>query len=158
MLNIRPARKSEKREIISLIHAVGINPFGLNWKRFVVAVDETDQMMGCAQLKPHQGAVWELASLAVKSEFRGQGTARAIITHLISISENDLYLTCRSGLVPFYKKFDFNIVVTFDSMPGYFRWVAYLSVWIKKINSSFEGITIMHHKKQIKKPINILKP
>ena len=40
MIRIRPARETEAAQIRDLIHLVGINPIGLDWKRFVVAVND----------------------------------------------------------------------------------------------------------------------
>ncbi len=50
---------------------------GLDWKRFVVAVNDQDEMIGCGQLKPHGQDVLELASIAVYPEHQGKGVARA---------------------------------------------------------------------------------
>jgi hypothetical protein len=44
---LRPATRADAGVIRSLIHTVGINPIGLNWRRFILAVDERDVMLGC---------------------------------------------------------------------------------------------------------------
>ena len=76
--SLRSARETESAQIRDLIHLVGINPMGLDWKRFIVAVNERDEMIGCVQLKPHGQEVLELASLAIYPDYRGQGIARAL--------------------------------------------------------------------------------
>ena len=63
--SLRPARETESAQIKALNHLVGINPMDLDWKRFVVAVNDRDEMIGCGQLKPHGKDILELASLAV---------------------------------------------------------------------------------------------
>ena len=83
MTTIRPARETEAAQIRDLIHSAGINPTGLDWKRFVVAVDERDAMIGCGQLKPHGGGIVELASIAVVTSWRRRGIASAIVQRLI---------------------------------------------------------------------------
>ena len=80
---LRPARESESRQIKDLIYLVGINPMGLDWKRFIVAVNDRDEMIACGQLKPHGEEILELASIAVYPEYQGKGTARAVIEHLL---------------------------------------------------------------------------
>jgi GNAT superfamily N-acetyltransferase len=95
MTTIRPARELEAGQIRDLIYLVGINPMGLDWKRFVVAVNELDEMIGCGQLKPHGQEILELASIAVYPEHQGKGVARAIIEHLLKDSPRPLYLMCQ---------------------------------------------------------------
>ena len=120
MTTIRSARESESHQITDLIHLVGINPMGLDWKRFVVAVNERDEMIGCGQLKPHGTDILELASIAVYPEHQGGGVARAIIEHLLKDSPRPLYLMCESSLGPFYEKFDFR-GIAYEEMPRYFQ-------------------------------------
>ena len=58
MITVRTARETEAAQIRDLIHLVSINPMGLDWKRFVVAVDDRDEMVGCGQLKPTGKMFW----------------------------------------------------------------------------------------------------
>ncbi len=120
MTTIRRARETDAAPIRDLIHLVGINPLDLDWKRFVVAVNKRDEMIGCGQLKPHGRGVLELASIAVYPEHQGKGIARAIIEHLLNESPRPLYLMCQSALGPFYEKFGFHEIDS-SEMPPYFR-------------------------------------
>ncbi len=119
-VTLRPATAGDFRAIRRLIHQVQINPTGLDWRRFVVAVDGNGLMRGCGQLKPHGSHVIELASIAVEPSFRHQGVAGAIIQHLISAAPRPLYLTCRSGLEPFYARWGFRALEV-SEMPPYYR-------------------------------------
>jgi N-acetylglutamate synthase-like GNAT family acetyltransferase len=123
---LRPARETEFHIIKELIHLTGINPMGLDWKRFVVAVNDQDQVLGVGQLKPHGSDVIELASIAVYPKYRGQGIARAIIEHLLKDSPRPLYLTCISTLEPLYQKFGFR-TISHDEMPRYFQRISKLA-------------------------------
>jgi len=123
---LRPARESEFRAIKDLIHLVGINPTGLDWRRFIVAANENDEMIGCGQLKPHGQEVLELASLAVYPEHQGKGIARAVIEYLLKESPRPLYLMCQSSLGPLYEKFGFR-PVAYDEMPRYFQRISKLA-------------------------------
>jgi len=120
MFELRPARKEDAAAIRRLIHLVGINPTGLDWRRFVLAVDQHDRLAGCAQVKPHGDGTRELASLAVQPAYRGQGVARRLIEYLLAHHPPPLYLTCRSRLQPFYEKFGFRVVSPQELTP-YFR-------------------------------------
>lgn len=126
MTVIRPARETEAAQIRDLIHLVGINPMGLDWKRFVVAVNDQDEMIGCGQIKPHGQGVLELASIAVYPEHQGKGIARAIIEHLLKDSPRPVYLMCESSLGALYEKFGFR-GISYEEMPRYFQRISKLA-------------------------------
>ena len=117
---LRPALESDSRQIKDLIHLVGINPMGLDWKRFIVAVDARDRVIGTGQLKPHGSEILELASIAVSPDRRGEGIARAIIEQLLKDGPRPLYLTCISTMGPMYEKFGF-ISLSYAEMPKFFQ-------------------------------------
>jgi N-acetylglutamate synthase-like GNAT family acetyltransferase len=116
---IRHALESESTQIDGLIHLVGINPSGLDWKRFIVAVNEAGQVIACGQIKPHGGDIRELASIAVDPKFRGLGLARAVIEMLLSENQGMMYLMCLSHNGPMYEKFGFQVIES-KQMPSYF--------------------------------------
>jgi amino-acid N-acetyltransferase len=120
---LRPATAQDAASIRSLIHRVHINPWNLDWRRFLVAVNETGRLIGCGQLKPHGRGIVELASIAVEPQYRDQGIARRIIDALIARAPRPLYLTCRSSLGPLYAKWGFRELAAAE-MPGYFRRLA----------------------------------
>jgi N-acetylglutamate synthase-like GNAT family acetyltransferase len=122
---LRAAREEDSDAIHDLVHSAGINPLGLDWKRFVVAVDAQDQIIAIGQIKPHGRNIHELASIAVAPDNQGQGIARAIIEHLLKESPRPLYLTCRSRLEPLYEKFGFH-AISYDEMPRYYQRISKL--------------------------------
>ena len=125
---LRPARETDAGAIKELIHSVGINPMDLDWRRFIVAVDSHDKILATGQIKPHgaKGDIHELASIAVLSEYRGQGLARAIIEHLLKDSPRPLYLSCISSLESLYEKFGF-VSISYEEMPRYFQRISKLA-------------------------------
>jgi N-acetylglutamate synthase-like GNAT family acetyltransferase len=141
---LRPARETDDDTIKSLIHLVGINPMGLDWRRFIVAVDAQDQIIATGQIKPHgaKGDIHELASIAVVPEYRGQGLARAIMEHLLRESPRPLYLTCVSSLEPFYQKFGF-YSIEYDDMPRYFQRLTKLAGLVYLLASRDEKLLVM---------------
>jgi N-acetylglutamate synthase-like GNAT family acetyltransferase len=117
---LRPATEADFPEIKALIRQVRINPTGLDWRRFTVAVNGFGQMIASAQLKPIPGGLTELASLAVRPAYRHQGVARALIEHLLAEAPRPVYLTCRSGLGKLYEKFGFRVLEAKET-PLYYR-------------------------------------
>jgi len=118
---VRPATRQEFPKIRSLIHAVSINPTGLDWKHFLVAVSPDNTLLGCGQIKPHCDGSRELASIAVQENARGQGVARAVIQELLAReTTRPLYLMCRARLESLYVKFGYRKIGQ-DEMPVYFQ-------------------------------------
>ena len=139
---LRPAHETESRALKDLIHYVGINPMGLDWKRFVVAVDSQDQIIGIGQLKPHGKEILELASIAVYPEFQGQGIARAIIEYLLKESPRPLYLMCESKNGGLYEKFGFR-EIPYGEMPRYFQRISKLAGLANTLARHEERLLVM---------------
>jgi N-acetylglutamate synthase-like GNAT family acetyltransferase len=128
--HLRSAIHADQPTINALIRASHINPIGLKWPQFVLAVTADNTLIGCGQVKPHRDGSRELASIAVIPEWRNQGIAAAIIKHLLDIHAPPLWLTCESRLNPFYQKFGFTEIQTAAHMPLYFRRIFRFSQWL----------------------------
>lgn len=139
---LRPARESESSQIKDLIHLVGINPMDLNWKRFVVAVNDRDEMIGCGQIKPHGAEILEMASIAIYPEHQGKGVASAIIVHLLANNPRPMYLMCESSRGSLYEKFGFR-VIAYDEMPRYFQRISKLAGLVTTLARREEHLLVM---------------
>jgi N-acetylglutamate synthase-like GNAT family acetyltransferase len=142
LFTLQQASQADFPSIRNLIHEVGINPTGLDWRRFLVARDAKGNVIGCGQVKPHRDGSSELASIAVKPGWRGQGIARAIIQELIAFHPGALYLTCRASLVSFYMKFGFRVIEK-DEMPNYFQRVKGLVDFLDRVGLVGEELLVM---------------
>jgi amino-acid N-acetyltransferase len=145
---LRPATAADSPPIRSLVWQAKINPSGLKWPRFVVAVTpaqngKPEQVIACGQVKPHVDGTRELASLVVAPAWRGQGIARAIIEHLLSVHPGEMYLMCLSSLAPFYEKFGFAIKAD-EALPAYFQRVKRSSRFIGFLMPAGEFLVVMH--------------
>jgi N-acetylglutamate synthase-like GNAT family acetyltransferase len=145
---LRPARPGDDSAIHVLIHAVGINPTGLDWRRFIVAVLPDGRIIACGQVKPHRDGSHELASIAVVLEWRGRGAARTIIERLIAEHPGQLHLTCRASLGSFYERFGF-VVADETHLPAYFRRLGFLARLIRGLGIVDEGLLIMERSSSI---------
>jgi N-acetylglutamate synthase-like GNAT family acetyltransferase len=139
---LQPATQEDFPAIRALIRSAQINPTGLDWHRFWVAKLENGSVIGCGQIKPHDDGTQELASIAVVSEFRSQGVASAIIRQLLDIHPGRLYLTCRSGLGPFYERFGFESLSKED-LPPYFNRISRLASVIMKVGLAGDSLLVM---------------
>jgi amino-acid N-acetyltransferase len=140
--SIRPAFPEDLTAIKNLVRSARINPTGLKWPRFVVAENDSGEVIGCGQIKPHRDGSYELASLVVAENFRGQGVARSLIAHLTKNHEGILYLMCRSSLGDFYKKFGFE-PVSESEMPPYFRRISRLASLVEFLQKEGETLLVM---------------
>ncbi len=127
--SLRPATAVERFRIRRLVRGARLNPTGLRWQRFLVAVAPDGQVIGCAQIKPHADGSRELASVVVDPAWRGRGVARALIKRLLETNTPPLYLTCRAALGDFYARFGFHTVPR-EEMPRYFRRIARLAGFV----------------------------
>jgi N-acetylglutamate synthase-like GNAT family acetyltransferase len=139
---LRPATEADFAEIKALIRQVRINPMGLDWRRFTVAVNEQGGIIACGQLKPAPGGLTELASLAVLPAFRRRGIARALIEHLLAKATPPVYLTCRSRLGTMYEKFGFR-VLDGDETPPYYRRLQRLAGALMELARRNETLLVM---------------
>jgi len=140
--SLRPATEEDFPQIKALIREVHINPTGLDWHRFTVAVDGSGQMIACAQLKPVPGDLTELASLAVQVSHRHQGIARALIEHLLAVAPRPVYLTCRSALGELYAKFGFR-ALDVSELPRYYRRLNRLAALFMGLTRQNESLLVM---------------
>ena len=121
MIVVRPATAADQKTIKTIIRAVQINPMDLNWRNFVLAVDQdSGAVVGTAQIKQHGDGSHELASIATVPTYRQRGIAHQLIYHLLAEHQGTLYLTCLETMESFYEQFGFRSITPTEMTP-YFR-------------------------------------
>jgi amino-acid N-acetyltransferase len=140
--SLRPAKEQDSPAIHDLIREGQINPTALDWRRFILAVSQDGEVIGCGQIKPHQDGSQELASIAVTGAWRGRGAARAVIEALIERHAGPLYLVCQSSLGVMYEKFGFKPVEE-PEMPKYFRRLSKIAAFIVPLRKRGESLLVM---------------
>ena len=120
-LHLRPAVSSEAAVIRRMVRSAHLNPIDLNWRHFLLAVTDTEEIAGCVQIRPHRDGTRELASLVVAAPMRGRGLARRLIEAVRMGQQPPLYLMCESSLEPMYRKFGFQPLLPKEMPPHYWR-------------------------------------
>lgn len=142
---IRHAEKADQRIIRAIVRAARINPMNLDWRNFILAVGVEAEIIGCGQIKTHRDGTKELASIAVRQEWRKMGIASTIIRRLIDRAESHLWLVCRAELAAFYIKFGFTVVEDIIEMPTNFRRMRSVSRYLSNIIPQIGNFSIMTH-------------
>jgi N-acetylglutamate synthase-like GNAT family acetyltransferase len=151
-IRLRPAVRSDAAIIRRMISSERLNPFSLDWRRFILAVDENGHVAACVQVKPHGGGIREMASLVVQTEYRGQGLARRMIESVLARETGTLYLTCRASLIPFYNLFGFQSLPAAD-LPPYYQRLTRLVGFIKRIVHITENLAVMRRENENKSQV-----
>lgn len=140
---LRPATAADQALIVELVRAAHINPMDLKWPNFVLAVDQSSgQVAGLGQVKSHRDGSRELASIVTVPAYQKQGVASLVVAHLLAQRPGVLYLTCRSGLGPFYERFGFREAPEAERSP-YFRRLARLARIFLFASRSDERLLVM---------------
>jgi N-acetylglutamate synthase-like GNAT family acetyltransferase len=103
---LRAATVEDQAAIRRLIRAARLNPFGLDWERFIVA-QSGGQVVGFGQVKILGDGTPELASLAVLPQFQSSGIGSCIVWTLIDRTPGPLYLRCAGHNEGYYMRFGF---------------------------------------------------
>jgi N-acetylglutamate synthase-like GNAT family acetyltransferase len=140
--SLRPAREADFESIRRLIRQEQLNPFGLDWRRFLLAIDAREKMIGCGQIKQHRDGSYELASIATRPDWRKRGVASSVIEHLVASHPGALYLTCRAPLEMFYNRFGFRVLAPAE-MPPYFRRLKRIAMTIRRLHLVDEEMLVM---------------
>lgn len=139
---VRAALPDEAGLIKRMVRAERLNPLGLDWQRFRVAVASGGEVVGCMQVKIHQDGSHELASLVVLPGWRRRGAARSLIEDCLRRIRGELYLMCRAGLESYYHQFGF-AAIGFEQMPPYFRRISRLAGALGGLRRDREGLLVM---------------
>jgi amino-acid N-acetyltransferase len=92
VLTVRPARIADMREVEPLINRFAAQNLMLSksgdqlvrtFREFVVAVDDTERVIGCGALRVYSDTLAEIVSLAVHPSAHGTGVGRALVERLI---------------------------------------------------------------------------
>ena len=91
----------------------------VDWRNYVVAVSNKGTLIGCVQIKPKKGGIWEVTKLAVDESWRGMGVPLVGSEFVFANFPHPLWGTCISTLVPLYERLGAVEVVDPEQMPPF---------------------------------------
>ena len=110
-IGIRRATERDQQEIRALVHGERLNPTGLNWPNFMVAVIG-GRLIGAVQMRKHSDGSRELASLVVSKEHRGHGTASRLIDALLAENQGPVWMITAEPYAGAYSRWGFEQIET----------------------------------------------
>jgi N-acetylglutamate synthase-like GNAT family acetyltransferase len=110
-IGIRRATERDQPEIRALVHGERLNPTGLNWPNFMVAV-MGGRLIGAVQMRKHSDGSRELASLVVSKEHRGHGTASRLIDALLAEDQEPVWMITSEPHAAAYSRWGFEQIET----------------------------------------------
>jgi len=102
----RRAMEHDQQAIRTLIHGERLNPIGINWPNFMVAL-MGDRIVGAAQIRKHSDGSRELGSLVVAKEARGRGIASRMIDALLAEEQEPVWLVTPESMASLYRSWGF---------------------------------------------------
>jgi amino-acid N-acetyltransferase len=105
-LLIRSATADDQPTIVALVKSERLNPTGLDWRRFTVAVRD-GRLIGAVQIRHHPDGARELGSLVVFSDQRGQGVAHALIDAALATVTGPVWMITRRAHADHYAAWGF---------------------------------------------------
>jgi N-acetylglutamate synthase-like GNAT family acetyltransferase len=105
-LLIRSATERDQQAIRALVHSERLNPTGINWPNFLVAVTG-GRIIGAVQMRKHSDGSRELGSLVVTKEARGRGIASRLIGVLLAEELEPVWMITAEPYAGAYSRWGF---------------------------------------------------
>ena len=115
MIVTRPAAADDQAVIRRMILAARLDPTTLNWRNFLLAVDDASgAIVGCAQIKRYRDCD-EFGSLVVLPGQRGQGIGARLLRELVERERGPVHLVCVERMAAYYERFGFRRITIAES-------------------------------------------
>ncbi|CAN7708757.1 GNAT family N-acetyltransferase [Mesorhizobium sp. LjNodule214] len=108
---VRRATERDQQAIRALVRSERLNPNGLNWPNFLVALTG-GSIIGAVQMRKHTDGSRELGSLVVAKEARGRGIASRLIDTLLAEDREPVWLITAEPNVGAYSRWGFEQIET----------------------------------------------
>lgn len=114
---IRPGTEGDAAVIRQTIKAAGLDPTGLDWRRFKLAEAGEGELLGMCQVRRYWDTR-ELGSLWVRKDCRGQGLGGKLIRACLAEESPPVHLECVAARQPYYEQHGFRRVPVLQAPRG----------------------------------------
>lgn len=126
-VTIRPARAEDEPGILALVRSERLNPFELDWRRFVLATD-AGGIVGAAQLRRHGDGSHELGSLVVRRHARRHGVAARLIDAVLARGDSRVFMITGAAFAHHYARWGFRAIA-----PARAPWPVLRNYWLGRL-------------------------
>jgi amino-acid N-acetyltransferase len=113
-VQVRRAVARDQQAITQLVRSERLNPHGLGWANFVVAV-MGNTVVGAVQMRQHADGSRELGSLVVGRAHRGRGIAGRLISALLARHTGTVHVITRRANAGHYRRWGFAVIGPCDA-------------------------------------------
>lgn len=113
---IRPATAQDQEQILALARGERVKPFGLYWPNFIVA-ERDHRIIGAVQLRTHRDGSYELGSLVVETQSRGQGVAARLIDMRLADKNGRILIITGQRYADHYVRWGFRRIKPSEAPP-----------------------------------------
>jgi amino-acid N-acetyltransferase len=113
-VRVRQAVALDQLAITQLVHGERLNPNGIGWANFIVAVMGS-KVVGAVQMRQHADGSRELGSLVVGRAHRGRGVAGRLINALLACHTGTVHVITRHTNAGHYRRWGFAVIQTCDA-------------------------------------------
>lgn len=110
MIDYRPAQAEDQAAIHEFVRSEHLNPHGLHWQRFTVAIDPQGRLVGCVQVRHHRDGSRQLGSFAVVPAWRGRGVGAQLVERALRREPGPVHLITRRELAAYFGRWGFRPV------------------------------------------------
>jgi amino-acid N-acetyltransferase len=114
---VRSAVALDQVAITQLVHSERLNPHGLAWEHFLVAI-VGGALVGAVQMRQHADGGRELASLVVSPAHRGRGIAARLISALLAQHPGRVHVITSRTNAFHYTRWGFRAIDPRDASRG----------------------------------------
>jgi len=109
-VSIRPATEKDEGGVRTLMRGERVNPFGIDWRNFVVA-EVAGGLAGCVQLRPVGREAVELGSWVVRADLRHRGFgAKLLDAALARAAGRRVLIVTAAARAPYFARWGFHAV------------------------------------------------
>jgi GNAT superfamily N-acetyltransferase len=100
-VTIRAAGADDEAGIVALVRSERLNPFDLDWRRFMLATD-SGGIIGAVQLREHDDGSRELGSLVVRRNARRHGIGARLIDAVLTFQNTRVFMITGAAFARHY--------------------------------------------------------